>query len=246
MPLGMALKWKSDSLLPIKNVLITVAALSIVCGCAFAAFYAKPFRAQAVLAVSVSVWALLLIAYDLRVHMRHTAGFLPAVMKLSRSYKGMILAHVGFVLSLSGMALTSIYSTSMDVRMDIGKKVEMANLVFVLNEVTRENGPNYSASIGHLSVYHNDIELTQLHPEKRSYNSDRANRMTEAAIDAGIFADIYVSMGEALDKEDINSAWAMRLHYKPFVRWVWSGALVMALGAFFSVSDRRYRRPSSP
>jgi len=65
--------------------------------------------------------------------------------------------------------------------------------------------------------------------------------MTEAGIDAGFFADIYVSMGEPIDENNPAGAWAMRINYKPFVRWIWLGAIFMALGAAFSMSDRRYQ-----
>ena len=63
--------------------------------------------------------------------------------------------------------------------------------------------------------------------------------MTEAAIDAGLFRDLYVAMGEPVGD---SGAWAMRLHYKPLVRWMWLGAILMALGAFTAVLDKRYRR----
>jgi cytochrome c-type biogenesis protein CcmF len=62
--------------------------------------------------------------------------------------------------------------------------------------------------------------------------------MTEAAIDAGLFADTYVSLGEPLNE----GAWAVRLHYKPLVRWIWFGTLLMALGGALAVFDARYRR----
>ena len=65
--------------------------------------------------------------------------------------------------------------------------------------------------------------------------------MTEAAIDPGLFRDLYVAMGEPL----AGGAWAIRLHYKPFVRWLWLGGLTMAMGGFLTVADRRYRRASS-
>jgi cytochrome c-type biogenesis protein CcmF len=63
--------------------------------------------------------------------------------------------------------------------------------------------------------------------------------MTEAAIDTGLFRDLYVSMGEPL--ADVGGAWAVRVYYKPFVVWIWLGCLLMALGGALAISDRRYR-----
>jgi cytochrome c-type biogenesis protein CcmF len=80
-------------------------------------------------------------------------------------------------------------------------------------------------------------EVITLRPEKRRYLAGGAI-MTEAAIDAGLFADTYVSLGEPLNE----GAWAVRLHYKPLVRWIWFGTLLMALGGALAVFDARYRR----
>ena len=242
LPLGMILKWKNDNLRPMAKVMVGIALSSATLGLLFSFAYAKQFSVQAALVVALALWALSLILFDLRYQCRNAPSLFSGFTKLSRSYKGMLIAHLGFVLSIAGMALTSIYSHALDVRMDIGKKVAMGNLEFVLNEVSLKRGPNYIASVGDVSVYRDNNLLIRLHPEKRSYNSDRGNRMTEAAIDVGWFADIYVSMGESLDKDNINSAWAMRLHHKPFIRWVWLGAIVMAIGALFSIADRRYRK----
>ena len=62
--------------------------------------------------------------------------------------------------------------------------------------------------------------------------------MTEAAIDAGFTRDLYIAMGEPLD----DQAWAVRIYYKPFIRWIWLGALLMAFGGLLGASDRRYRK----
>jgi cytochrome c-type biogenesis protein CcmF len=79
--------------------------------------------------------------------------------------------------------------------------------------------------------------LAQLHPEKRRYNARRDQVMTEASIEAGLFRDLYVALGEPL----ANGAWAVRIHYKPFVRWIWLGGLLMALGGGLAAADKRYR-----
>jgi cytochrome c-type biogenesis protein CcmF len=75
-------------------------------------------------------------------------------------------------------------------------------------------------------------------PEKRIYLVQKMP-MTEAAIDAGFTRDLFIALGEPLDQE---GAWAIRIYYKPFIRWIWLGAIIMALGGLFAASDRRYRR----
>ena len=61
--------------------------------------------------------------------------------------------------------------------------------------------------------------------------------MTEAGIDAGWSRDLFVALGDPLG----NDAWSVRLQYKPLVRFIWLGAIVMALGGILAATDRRYR-----
>ena len=49
---------------------------------------------------------------------------------------------------------------------------------------------------------------------------------------------VYVALGEPLG----NDAWAVRVQYKPFVRWIWLGGLLMMAGGLLAASDPRYRK----
>ena len=99
-------------------------------------------------------------------------------------------------------------------------------------------GPNYDATRGEFGVTRNRRPVVTLYPEKRTYLVQK-NPMTEAAIDPGFTRDLYVALGEPLDGNDV---WAVRIYYKPLVRWIWLGALVMALGGLVAATDKRYRR----
>ena len=78
-----------------------------------------------------------------------------------------------------------------------------------------------------------------MHPQKRTYAREQVQ--TESAVDAGVFRDLYVALGEPMDANNIEGAWALRLYYKPFVRWIWGGGLLMMLGGFVCAGDRRFR-----
>ena len=108
---------------------------------------------------------------------------------------------------------------------------------FVLDGVVHHDGPNYAADRGTVRMFRDDRLVTTLHPEKRAYVSG-GQVMTESAIRPGVTRDVYVALGEPLG----GGAWAVRVHIKPFVRWVWAGAFLMALGAFVVALDRRFRR----
>jgi cytochrome c-type biogenesis protein CcmF len=74
-----------------------------------------------------------------------------------------------------------------------------------------------------------------MYPEKRAYTASE-NVMTETAIDTGLFRDLYISLGEPVS----GGAWTVRVYYKPFVDWIWGGAILMAMGGGLALSDRRY------
>lgn len=154
------------------------------------------------------------------------------------SYYGMQLAHLGVAVFIIGVTMVKGYETERDVRMDIGDTVTAGGYVFRFDGVRDMKGPNYQAYQGRVTISKDDKMVTQLYPEKRTYNAS-GMPMTEAAIDTGFLRDLYVSLGEPIP--DSNGAWAVRIYHKPMIDWVWSGCLLMALGGVFAISDRRYR-----
>ena len=116
-----------------------------------------------------------------------------------------------------------------------GESITVNDYTFRFEGVADHQGPNYVAQRGTLIVSHDGFVET-LHPEKRIYRVQQ-NPMTEAAISGNAFRDLYVALGEPLDA----GAWAVRIYHKPMIRWIWFGALMMALGALLSMLDKRYR-----
>jgi cytochrome c-type biogenesis protein CcmF len=154
----------------------------------------------------------------------------------SRSYYGMLLAHLGVGIFIVGVTLVKGYETEKDVRMDVGDTVTIGAWQFVFKGVTETPGPNYMASRGTVDILKNGQFERTLAPEKRIYFATQMP-MTEAAIDTGFTRDLYVSLGEPVG----NGAWVVRVYLKPFVDWIWGGCLVMALGGVVALTDRRYR-----
>lgn len=181
-------------------------------------------------AVALAIWVLLTHAKQLFVRLRR--GRPPA------AFWGMTLAHLGFAMGTLGIAVTATQSIEMDVRMTPQSSVELSGQQVTFTGVVGVLGPNYSAQQGIFILTEADgSSAYELRPEKRQYFAG-GNVMTEAGIAAGFFADTYISLGEPLE----GDAWAVRLHYKPLVRWVWIGALLMALGGVLAVFDKRYAR----
>ncbi|MCG6986050.1 MAG: heme lyase CcmF/NrfE family subunit [Thiocapsa sp.] len=155
----------------------------------------------------------------------------------SRSYYGMWTAHIGVAVFIVGVTMVSIHGSETDVRMSPGDVHEDSGYRFQFNGVQSLTGPNYSAQQGEFVVYKGDRKIAELYPEKRAYFSG-GMPMTEAAINAGFLRDLYVSLGEPVGT---GGDWALRVYYKPFVRWIWLGAILMALGGILAMTDRRYR-----
>ena len=159
---------------------------------------------------------------------------LKAKSKLSMSFVGMIIAHLGIAIFVLGATVTTQLGIEKDIKMNIGESKTIAGYDFVFNGVSPHSKDNYSGFIGDISVFKNDKKVTQLRPEKRLYQTGMP--MTEASIDPSITRDLYVALGEALE----GGAWSVRIYYKPLVRWIWLGGLMIALGALIAAIDRRY------
>ena len=156
--------------------------------------------------------------------------------KPTNSFIGMQLAHLGMAVFVIGVTMVGAYQEEKDVRMLVGDTVDVGGYQIQFEGVKLVPGPNYNAMRGTFLLSKNGVNPKVLSPEKRSYFSSTMP-MTEAAIDAGLTRDIYVSLGEELE----DKSWAVRVYYKPFVDWIWGGCLLMALGGVMAISDKRYR-----
>ena len=166
--------------------------------------------------------------------------FLAAALDQPLSFFGMHTAHIGVAVFVVGVSMVNGYQSEKDVKMDIGDTVAVGGYTFQFNGVRQEQGPNYIALVGDIELLKDEKPIRKMHPEKRNYVSS-ATPMTEAAIDSGLLRDVYVSLGEPIDRDRPDAAWAVRVYYKPFVDWIWGGCVLMALGGVLALADRRYR-----
>ena len=162
--------------------------------------------------------------------------------RIPPSFWGMHLAHLGIAVITVGITMVKSYEVERDVRMGLNDTVTIENYSFELTGVSDVDGPNYKALRGDVKVTKDGKYLEMLYPEKRKYFSS-AMPMTEAGIDSGFFRDLYVSLGEPIEGERLQ--WSVRVFYKPFISWLWYGAILMVLGGLLAVSDRRYRKSAN-
>ena len=186
----------------------------------------------------LAIWIVATVFVNVWERVRVTSGQLTTFQKLrtqSRSYYGMQVAHLGVAVFIVGVTMVTGYQSEQDVRMQRGDTAQAGGYEFKFNGTTNITGPNYVAARAEVIVSRNGKEIERMYPEKRNYAA-RGDVMTETAIDSGLFRDLYVSLGEPV----AQGAWSVRVYYKPFVGWIWGGALLMALGGGLAVSDRRY------
>ena len=186
------------------------------------------------LTLFMSLWLVATIVKDL---IEKVGSNIKRIATLSYSYLGMQLAHTGLAICILGVGLSSAYDQSRELRMAPGDNAVIAGYEFTFSAVNPVAGPNYSAFQAHIKVTKDRRLIANLYPEKRHYNAG-GQVMTEAAIDPSLARDIYVSLGEPL----AGGAWALSLQVKPFVRCIWLGGVLVAVGGLLASTDRRYRR----
>jgi len=237
MGVGPIARWKKASL-PELAVRLRWAFLAAVVTALILPFILGQWKALVSLGLMLTLWIVITSVLNIRDRVKVTSGQLTVLQKLktqSRSYYGMHLAHLGVAVFVVGVTLVTGYQSEQDVRMDIGDTVTAGNYTFRLNGVSNVPGPNYRAARADIEVSKNGTIVNHMYPEKRSYVATESV-MTETAIDTGLFRDLYISLGEPVS----GGAWSVRVYYKPFVDWIWGGALLMAMGGGLALSDRRY------
>ena len=236
---GPFMRWKKANLQEVFRKLAKIIVIGVLAGIALPFVVAGKTTLLVALGITLGSWSIAsTIYYLLKNTFQPDSGphILHRLKKIPRATYGMSLAHVGIGIFVFGVTFVSAFQQEKELPMQIGQKVEMAGYVFEFSEVKDIEGPNYSSKQAAVQVYQQAQHIATLLPEKRIYLVQQ-NPMTEAGIDTGFLRDVYVALGEQINE----NSWGMRLYYKPFVQWIWMGAVLMALGGLLAALDRRYR-----
>ncbi|EED34162.1 cytochrome c-type biogenesis protein CcmF [Luminiphilus syltensis NOR5-1B] len=224
-------RWWQELLLPAVTVVLLAALLPL---------FGREYNLWIALAVLLAGWVVLSLARDLRNRTAVVRGIRAKLARLSPSYLGMVMGHCGFAAMVLGAVVVTQLSIERDLKMVVGDSQTVSGYRFDFERLDRVDGPNFSADQATFSVWDGDTQIATLTPQKRRYIASN-QIMTEAAIDAGLMRDLYVAMGEPVG----NDGWAIRLQYKPMIRWIWLGALVIGIGGLVTALDKRYRAQRS-
>jgi cytochrome c-type biogenesis protein CcmF len=230
-------RWKKTSVKHLKQQLWKVLVASVSLGILIPLVVTAEINMGAMLALVLALWITFSIATDLWQKTANKASRLAGLRSLGLSYWGMQIAHFGFAVIICGVCFTSNYSIEDDIRMEPGDTHSVGGYDFVFEGVAEREGPNFTADYATIRVMQDGAEYREMHPEKRRYHA-RGDVQTEADIDVGFFRDLFTALGDPRG----DTAWVVRIHYKPFVFWIWFGAFLMSGGGVLAVLDRRYRR----
>ena len=228
-PVGPLTRWQREQGLRPLALLAPWAGLALVLG-VIGWYMAPQGKLKTAAGIAAAAWVALGTLYYLWTRLRNSG-------RLNAETLGMLVAHLGIAVFLVGALLVEALNVQHEVALAPGQSVDASGYQLVFEGVDATDGPNYHSDRGHVKVLRGDTQVALLHPEKRMYASG-GQAMTEAGIHPALGGDVYVALGESLG----NGAWAVRVQIKPFVRWIWLGAALMALGGFITAVDRRFRR----
>ena len=157
--------------------------------------------------------------------------------KVGLAYFGMILAHCGVAIATMGAVMSSYFGSELGVRLAPQQSQQLGQFEFHYDRFSNEIGPNFTAEVAFFSVSKQDKPYAEIVPERRYYDV-RTMTMSEVGLDAGLWGDLYIVMGDNLGKGEFT----FRLHYKPLIRWLWLGGILMALGVLCSAINLKRKR----
>ena len=237
LPFGSIMPWKRAKLDKAAKQLRGVALLAVV---TFALIWSLSTGRSILAPMGALLASWLVFGSAVDIWMRAGRGDLVSKLRrlknLPRADWGKATAHAGLGITIWGIAALSAWEVE-DIRVaNPGESYAVGAYEVTLGEVRREPGPNYVATLAEMTVTRNGRVVAELTPERRIYPV-AGLPTTEAAIDNGIFRDLYLVIGDPQQ----GGGWAVRAWVKPFANWIWAGAIIMAIGGIFSLTDRRYR-----
>ena len=230
MGVGLFLRWKKDSPERLFKKLLLPANIALIIAIFAPMFFEKEFSWRVSLGLLLASWIALTALIWFVAQGR-------SLWQKPLSAWGAMFGHLGMAVVITGITLTSMYSTEKDVRLDANGSYEVAGYAFKFIKIEKRKGENFSAIRATVEISQQGKPFITLYPEKRDYGPGTMP-MTEAGIDGRLFRDLFIALGEPLG----NDAWSFRIYHKPFVRWIWLGGILILLGGLLAAFDGRYRR----
>jgi cytochrome c-type biogenesis protein CcmF len=227
--IGMHSVWKRRRLTVAARSLWWIGAAAILLAVAIQGLVFRQFHPVGLIGFSFGFWVIFssLLEPLRRLRQKQTLG---------AAMLGMSIAHLGVGVFAIGASGVESYKIEKDVALKPGGSFAIAGYEFKFLGAADVRGPNYDAVQATVEVRRDGRLITTLLPQKRHFWVQQTDN-SQAAISVGWARDLFVAMGNPLG----DNAWSMRIQYKPLVRYIWLGAIIMAIGGFVAATDRRYR-----
>ena len=237
-PFGMFLAWKRGDLREAGRRLLVAAAAAVLAG--FAASLVGGASAKAVLAMSLGAWVMAGSVWEVLWRAKFPSVSLSETLRrigsMRRGQFGATLGHIGLAVTVIGVAGASAWNAERLAVMKPGDSIELSGYRVTFERVFEQDGPNYAELAGAFELRSGSRVIGTIVASKRKYEAPPQST-TQAGISTRPLGDVYAVLGNELD----GGAYAVRLYFHPFVRWIWGGALIMFMGGLVSLLDRRLR-----
>jgi len=229
--LGIHARWRRGGLSDARRGLLASFGLAVVLGLALVfGVYTHPIPLTPLGAV-LGLWIILSSLIDPIDRLRRG-------LRMPAAIAGMAVAHIGLGMFVLGITFVESNTLERDIALKPGGSVELGDYAFRFDGVQNIEGPNYEGLRGMITVTRHCAAVTVLYPEKKRFWV-QGSVQTTAAIADGLHRDLLASLGD-----DVGAgAYSLRFQYRPLIRFVWLGALIMAVGGVITVIGRRQRGP---
>ncbi|MBO9709135.1 MAG: heme lyase CcmF/NrfE family subunit [Caulobacter sp.] len=243
LPAGPLLAWKrGDARLVVRRLWLALAIAAILGLVAFAVV--SPRHALASAGLALGFWliggALAELAERVKAFRASWAEVRRRMTGLPRGAWGTTLAHAGLGLFVLGASFETTWRVEAAQALGVGGQLKLGAYELTLADVGSVEGANYIAERGVVKITRGGAPVCEAKPERRFYPTGRQTT-SEVAICPRVLDDLYVVLGERRAGESGQPAWLVRAFVNPWVRLIFLGPLVMAIGGLVSLSDRRLR-----
>ena len=192
-------------------------------------YFLDEYNMLVLLGIFIFVWVICNLIYYIYKMYKESNN-----MNLLKNKLGMIFSHIGLAVFVLGATIVESNNLEQELVMSPGQVVKLKNYQFKLNQLSEYEGPNYTSVKADFVIYRNDEIIAEVFPEKRLYNSSEMP-MTEAGIAPKINGDLYITLGNLISE----NKWSVRIYFKPMVRLIWLGAILMFIGGIISILTRK-------
>jgi cytochrome c-type biogenesis protein CcmF len=244
LPIGPLLAWKRGDLAGALKGL-WLAGLAAVAAALATFGLVTPRSLLAAAGVALGAWVIFGALAEAAERVRAFRAPWPEVRRrtlgLPRGAWGMTLAHVGIGVFALGAAFETAWRAEGTEALRLGQTMQLAGYELRLDQTSQVFGPNYTADQALIRITGRNGRLLCVAAPDRKLYAARAQTISGVAICPTLLDDMYVVVGDKRTDAGGAPAWVIRAYWNPWVRLIFAGPLLMALGGLVSLSDRRLR-----